>query len=445
MAFIMKSFLTLCLALLGWMPIASAAETDVSIAEGRWLINGQATNLGSPAEGLLMNVRMVNATFEDRSGINADFDAQANAEEFIASISDYAAHGVNAFTICLQGGMPGYEGAVNSAFEPDGSLRTEYLKRVARVIDSCDRHGVVVILGCYYQRQSKILRDDAALRAGLVNVANWIRSSGFRNVVLEVANEYPHRGFVHDVIRDAKGQASLLRMVKKAAPELLVTASGYGDGKVDPEVAAACDFLTPHWNGTKVEAIPARIGALKRFGKPIVCNEDDKVGVNAVAAMKASVANGAAYGLMLKDHNQTFPFRFDGAQDDPVFYAALKQITSAKTTEAASNGSSTNSTYFPPPESQGGWRMVEQDSEIETIAEMDPQKITELRQWLLESDDRPFAAVVIRHGTIALQVERDNSAVTDTGNTKSCAKAICRDRAGHCGAGEPAGADAANG
>ena len=223
-----------------------------------------------------MNVRMVNATFEDRR--KPDFDAEANTDRFIARIPDYAAQGVNAFTLCLQGGMPGYEGAVNSAFEPDGSLRPAYLARVERVIRACDRHGMVVILGLYYQRQSAILRDEAAVRAGVVNAARWVRERGFQNVLLEIANEYPHNGFVHALIRDPKGQASLIRLAKETAPGLLVSASGYGDGKIHAEVAEAADFLLPHWNGTKVEQIPARIAALKKFGKPIVCNEDDKTG-----------------------------------------------------------------------------------------------------------------------------------------------------------------------
>jgi len=307
---------------------AASGATHVSLADGRWQINGRPTNPGSAAEGLLMNVRMVNATFEDTSGKHPDFDVEANADEFIARIADYAAHGVNAFTLNLQGGMPGYEGAVNSAYSPDGSLRPEYLARVERVIRACDEHGVVVILGCYYQRQSKILRDEAAVRAGLVHAAQWIQARGFTNVVLEVVNEFPHRGFVHPVIRDSRGQASLIRLVKETAPQLLVTSSGYGDGLVHPEVARACDFLTPHWNGTQVEDIPARIEKLKQYGKPIVCNEDDKVGQHAVAALKATVAAGAGYGLMLKDHNQTYPFRFDGVEDDPVFYEALDAITS---------------------------------------------------------------------------------------------------------------------
>jgi hypothetical protein len=220
------------------------SQTEVRLVNGHWQFNGRFTNLGTPAEGLLMNVRMVNAVFEDRA--RPEFDAEANTDRFIAKIPDYAASGVNAFTLCLQGGMPGYEGAVNSAFNSDGSLRPSYLRRVRRAIEACDRKGVAVILGCFYQRQSRILRDEKAVRAGVVNVTHWIQSCGFHNVLLEVANEYPHPGFVHRIIREPNGQASLIRFAKNISPWLLVTASGYGDGKIDPEVAEACDFLTPH-------------------------------------------------------------------------------------------------------------------------------------------------------------------------------------------------------
>lgn len=72
---------------------------------------------------------MVNAVFEDANDTTRPegFDPDANADAFIAQIPDYVAGGVRAFTIGLQGGMPGYEGAVNSAFNPDGSLRGAYL------------------------------------------------------------------------------------------------------------------------------------------------------------------------------------------------------------------------------------------------------------------------------------------------------------------------------
>jgi hypothetical protein len=323
---ILLLLLALELAIVTQTPATGA--TTVTLKDGRWLINGRLTNPGSATEGLLMNARMVNAIFEDRA--KPDFDPEANSDRFIARVADYAAHGVNAFTLCLQGGMPGYEGAVNSAFEPDGGLRERYMKRAARVIRACDRQGMAVILGLYYQRQSGILKDEQALRAGVVNTMRWVRDNGFQNVVIEIANEYPHNGFAHALIRDPKGQASLIQLAKVTAPGILVSASGYGDGRIHAEVAEVSDFLLPHWNGTKVEQIAARVAELKKFGKPIVCNEDDKTGETAAAAMRATIAAGAGYGLMLKKHNQTFPFHFDGASDDPVYYAALKSATRGK-------------------------------------------------------------------------------------------------------------------
>ena len=108
-----------------------------------------------------MNVRMVNSVFEDRH--KPDFDPEANTNRFLSHMPDYTAHGVGAFTICLQGGRPRYKGALNSAFTPDGSLRESYLARVRRIIEACDRHGLVVILGCFYQRQDQVLKDEDAV------------------------------------------------------------------------------------------------------------------------------------------------------------------------------------------------------------------------------------------------------------------------------------------
>jgi CubicO group peptidase (beta-lactamase class C family) len=82
------------------------------------------------------------------------------------------------------------------------------------------------------------------------------------------------------------------------------------------------------------------------------------------------------------------------------------------------------SDYFPPPESAGGWRKIDA-SQIESSAGMNSTKLAELRQWLLDSDKRPFAAVVIRQGSIVLEVERGNSAKTDARRVASVSKAVC--------------------
>jgi CubicO group peptidase (beta-lactamase class C family) len=82
-------------------------------------------------------------------------------------------------------------------------------------------------------------------------------------------------------------------------------------------------------------------------------------------------------------------------------------------------------TYFPPPESQGGWRTVAKPDDVRRLGGMDPARLAEFRQWLLDSDTRTFAAVVIRHGYIVLEVERGNSAKTDSRRVASVSKAIC--------------------
>lgn len=90
---------------------------------------------------------------------------------------------------------------------------------------------------------------------------------------------------------------------------------------------------------------------------------------------------------------------------------------------AARAGTATD--YFPPPESHGGWRKLENPDDIRRTAGMDPAKLEALKQWLLQSDDRNFAADVIRRGYLVLEVERGNSAKTDARRVASVSKAVC--------------------
>jgi hypothetical protein len=308
---------------------AAGTKTWVALSGTRWYVNGKVTCPGAPAEGLLMNVRMVNAVFEDANEKTcpAGFDAEANTKAFLAHLDEYARSGVGAFTLCLQGGMPGYEGAKNSAFAADGSLRPEYMKRVESVVRAADDYGLVIILGLYYQRQDQVLQDEAAVRTGVVNAANWVRRNGFGNAVLEIANEHTHKGFDHQIMRRPAGMAELIALARKTAPGVLTSASGEGHGGISPEVAQVADFLLIHFNGTPVAQIPSRVEALRKYGKAVVCNEDDKVGDEGARAAEAAVAAGCSWGLMLSKINQSMPFTFKGPSDDPIIYAKLKELT----------------------------------------------------------------------------------------------------------------------
>lgn len=353
---------------------AAAAPTTVAIQDGKWRIHGAVTYPGTRAEGLLLNVRMVNAVFEDAK--RPDFDPDVNTDAFIAKIPDYMAHGVRAFTFCLQGGTPGYEGAVNSAFAADGSLRPGYLARVGRVIEACDREGLVVILGCYYQRQVRILKDDDAIRAGVEATAKWIQRQGWRHVMLEIANEYPHTGFkVRPLLKSPEGEAELIRLAKKTAPGLLVAASGYGDGKLDDAVAKASDFLLIHFNSIKPEGIPACVEKLRKYGKPIVCNEDADVGEVGARSARVCVEQGISWGYMNEKHNQHWPFKFGGAADDPAVYAALKELASPP--DGSGKAEPVAAASWPQPDAAGGWPALKTSEEIRQVAGLNPAKLDE--------------------------------------------------------------------
>ena len=126
-------------------PATPARTTTVSIAGEAFHINGAPTYPGRTyrghrVEGLLMNSRMVQATFDDRNPETrarwaypdtGTWDPDRNTREFLAAMPEWRRHGLLAFTVNLQGGSPeGYSKGQpwhNSAFEADGSLRDDYL------------------------------------------------------------------------------------------------------------------------------------------------------------------------------------------------------------------------------------------------------------------------------------------------------------------------------
>ncbi len=328
----------LCMLLIFYGCNSTGYKTKVSIDGTRWLINEKVINQDSPAEGLLMNVRMVNSIFEDDSQkikeYYSNFDPEENTNKFIERIPEYVEQGVNAFTICLQGGLPGYEGAINSAFNADGTLRDSYVNRAASVIKAADANGAVIILSCFYQRQhshERALVGKEAIKQAVVNVVQWISSNGFTNVVLEISNEYAHGGFRNwidgDWLRSVDGQVELILLAKKENPNLLVTTSGMGSGTVEEPIIKVSDFLLIHYNNTPLSNIAEKVNQLKGYSKPIVCNEDDKIGHTGAMAAFLSVKAGAGWGLMHAPKNQAAPFEFEGANDDTDVYEMISLLT----------------------------------------------------------------------------------------------------------------------
>lgn len=342
-------------------------STTYDIVGDRWRINGSVTYPNSPAEGLLMNARMVNAVLEDTSvsqPMGGGFDPAANTQEFINEIPSYVAHGIRAFTVGLQGGNPNpigssaYNDIVNSAFNSDGSLKQTYLDRVESVVRAADANGALVLLQLFYFRQDQILSGQQAILDGITNVCNWIEAEGFTNVALKIANEAgDDANYDHPAFESNAGLYTLLDHARAECPSNVKLSTSVNNGVLsytadggfgaDTGLVTRSDFLTLHANQTAAGTYASQITNNIRpnsQGKPIIITEDPKGGdggsqAAGVAAVDESVAAGAGWGIFIRANQAvndlTDFFIFNGASDAQQIYTRIQELTTAATPSLA--------------------------------------------------------------------------------------------------------------
>lgn len=242
-----------------------------------------------------MNARLVQGIFDDRNPETASrwaypdtgrWDAERNTREFLAAMPEWRRHGLLAFTLNLQGGSPqGYSQAQpwhNSAFETDGTLREDYLQRLARILNRADELGMVVILGLFYFGQDQRLADEAAVLRAVDGATDWLLGGGWKHLLIEVNNECNVR-YDHPILQPPRVHELIRRIQDRtaAAGHRFPVSTSFGGGTVPTvNVASAADFLLLHGNGLKK---PADIRSLVQrtrnlpgaSAKPILFNEDD--------------------------------------------------------------------------------------------------------------------------------------------------------------------------
>ncbi len=274
--------------------------TRVAIDGERFLLNERLTYegriwRGHRIEGLLMNARFVQGTFDDLNTETRSrwaypdtgrWDPERNTREFLAAMPEWRRHGLLGFTVNLQGGSPqGYSQDQpwhNSAFEADGSLRPAYLNRLARILDLADEIGMVAIVGYFYFGQDQRLQSEAAVLHGTRGATDWLLSRGYTNVLVEIANECDVPRYDHSILKPARIH-ELLAIVGRATRDgrRLLVGTSFGGGSIPvPNVVRASDFLLIHGNGV---TDPARIATMVERTRavdgyrpvPILFNEDD--------------------------------------------------------------------------------------------------------------------------------------------------------------------------
>jgi hypothetical protein len=314
--------------------------TRITIDGERFLIDGAPTYKGAsfrgyPVEGLLMNVRMVQATFDDTNPETRDrwaypdtgtWDPARNVQEFLAAMPAYREHGILGVTLNFQGGNPNrydrHQPWINTAFTPKGDLKPEYLERMRLVLDGLDQLGMVAILGIFYFGQDEHLADEAAVLRGLDNAIRWVLEGGYENVLIEVNNECDVPRYEHEILQPHRIHELIERVkrITKDGRRLLVGTSFKGNSIPTENVVAVSDFLLIHGNGVED---PNRIAEMVEETRqvpgyrpmPILFNEDDhfdfdKDWNNFVAA----VSKYASWGYLECGENNYY----DGHQSPPI-------------------------------------------------------------------------------------------------------------------------------
>lgn len=337
-----------------------SGPTEVSIREDQFLLNGKPTYAGRSykdikIEGLLMNIRAVQAIFDDANPQTrtkwaypdtGKWDAERNLSEFLAALPEWRQHGLLAFTVNLQGGSPeGYSKTQpweNTAFDPDGNLRPAYMKRLARVLERADQLGMVVIVGYFYFGQDQRVKDEAAVKRAVTNATSWLLDSGRRNVLVEINNECNVRAYDHDILKPARVHELIeqAKSITRGGRHLLVGTSYGGGTPAEAEVIRVSDFLLLHGNGPDD---PGRIRKMIRASRsastwrpmPIVINEDDHFRFNDPENhLMAALSEHVSWGYFDPGKSDYV----DGYQCPPVnwtinterkrqFFNALKEIT----------------------------------------------------------------------------------------------------------------------
>jgi hypothetical protein len=270
-------------------------RTQVAIRDEDFYLNGTVTYRGrqyrgARVEGLLLNSRMVQGIYDDRNPETVSrwaypdtkkWDAERNTREFLRAMPEWRRNGLLSFTINLQGGSPqGYSREqpwITGAFEADGSLIPAYLDRLGRILDRADELGFAPILGFFYFGQDQVLQDDNAVRKGVDNAVNWVLGKGYKNLLIEIANECDNRAYQREILKPA----NIGELIERVKAKGLLAGTSFNGNSIPPkEVIAVSDFVLMHGNGVKQ---PERIEqmvleARERTGGrklPILFNEDD--------------------------------------------------------------------------------------------------------------------------------------------------------------------------
>jgi hypothetical protein len=278
--------------------------------------DGRPTHAHLPAvAGLLLNSRMIQGVFDDTNSTTralwaypdgSPYSEDRQTDELASNLSSYAACGLDAITVGMQGGgpfpdFPPHQPNNSSGFEVDGTPRAAWLSRLGKLLDAAASANVTMIVSLFYQGQVERINGDSAVAMGVDAMVDWLLArgeGGSGRVLLEIANEVGCNSFPPSIQPDTV-HALIERAKARSGGALLVSASFLG-AAVPPDTAiAAADYVTIHCNGESPAQVAAQVSAVQMSAafqaapKPIVFNECS----TDLSVMDAAINSHASWGF----------------------------------------------------------------------------------------------------------------------------------------------------
>ncbi len=210
----MKYYKSLIILISIYLSSCTYEKNDLTIEGNRFYLNGEKISL--------WGIRAASATQSD-----------AYTDKLIDALDDYRSHGVNSVNIYLQGSSGGF----SDPFIDSGKrIKEDHFNRLIRIINACENHSIVPIVGIFYQRTLANLDsvrnlhhpDDIYRAVGIITK----KLIPYRNLVINIANEqnsFFYSKFEEFDFRDPENIIGLSKHIKSIDPGRIVGGGGYND------------------------------------------------------------------------------------------------------------------------------------------------------------------------------------------------------------------------
>lgn len=287
------------------LSLTAAVFGDYTIQSGKFVINGVVSNKGHRSEGTLMNVRTIQAVFDDTNSVSKHlypdthkWDPARQTAEFVGNLSSWKSYGINAFTVGMMGGITGSYTHNCDAWYPNGTLKCDYLCRLKSILDKADSLGLIPTVSFFHFENVGQFSSPSVVPTAIDNLAQWLLP--YKNkIIVEVTNEC---GISQSSLKTMKVDCpNIIGYFQKLRKMGFKVGNSVGGAHSKPTTAMLqnMDVVFLHANGfTNPSQLTSMVATVKSSagysGQPIVYNEavNTAAAVNALVGLNPPVGSG---------------------------------------------------------------------------------------------------------------------------------------------------------